>query len=342
MSTSAKDLADQLLEAQLEFWLQNLTGKKFISLLETELDFIYNKLDTITLREAVSEDKVRATAHRYAVDMDIGGAIPELFGEIANQIFEFPSNHTTQLSEVVPDHIARDFLDKIFEQNSVLDHSLRTIRSSPAFRTFLSDVVYTVLKGYLLEQNNFMKMAPLAAGTRKVREWISSKAPDLTEGVEERFKGVMESAVQSSLDMIDDALDNEQYRELALTSTLDLWDRIKSWPISRYRDYVSENDLQEFMVMGYEFWLLFRQSDYLKACIDAGIDFFFDKYGEETLLTVISDMGVTREMVFDEFYNYAPDLAQLLIEQGLAEKMIRRHLKRFYHSKKTLDLLAAR
>ena len=96
-----------------------------------------------------------------------------------------------------------------------------------------------------------------------------------------------------------------------------------------------------FMVMGYEFWLSFRESDYLKACIDAGVNFFFEKYGDESLMTVIEEMGVTRDMIFEEFQTYLPDLSALLIEKGITEKILRRQLKRFYHSKKTLDLLAS-
>lgn len=335
----AKELADLLLDAQVEFWLQNLTSKKFVTLLETELGFVYDQLDRITLREAVSEEKVRATAHRYAIEMDIGGAIPELFGEIANQIFEFPANHTTLLSEVVPDHIASDFIQKVFEPGSVLDHTVRNVRNSEAFRGFLSDVVYTVMKGYLLEQNNLMKLSTVANSTRFLRDWLSSKAPDLSENIEERIRQLTEAGVNSSLEMLNEALGDEHYRELALNSTLNLWDLIRDWPIARYRDYVDENDLQEFMVMGYEFWLAFRESDYLKACIDAGIDFFFEKYGEESIQTIITEMGVTREMIFDELNNYLPDLAELVVENGMAEKILRRQLKRFYHSKKTLDLL---
>jgi hypothetical protein len=335
-----KDLASAMLEAEVAFWLQNLKGKKFQALLAEELGYLLDRLEHIKLNSAASQDKVKATAQRYAVEMEIGGAIPELFGEIANRIFEFPASKTTKIGDVVSDRVATEFIDKIFEKEGVLDHAVTNIRNSAPFRHFLSDVVFTVLKGYVFEQNNLMKNSTVASSTRKVREWLSSKAPDLSEGLEERMRNLMDSGVKNSLEMVDETLDNEQYRETALNSALAFWDVIRDWPLTAYREYLSEQDLQEFMVLGYEFWLDFRGTEYLKSCIDLGVEFFFEKYGEQSLQDLLDDFGITREMILDELDNYLPDLAALMVKEGLAEGFLRRNLQRFYSSKKVQDLLA--
>jgi len=322
------------------FWLQNLKGKKFQSLLADELNHVLARLEHIRLRDAVDEAKVKGTAQRYAVEMEIGGAIPELFGEIANRIFEFPASRTTKIGEVVSDSIATEFIEKLFEQDGVLDHAVTNIRNSTPFRHFLSDVIFTVLKGYVFEQNNLMKFSTVASSTRKVREWLSTKAPDLSEGLEDRVRNLMESGVKSSLEMVDETLDNEQYRETAMNSALAFWDVVREWPLTAYRDYLTEQDLQEFMVLGYEFWLEFRNTEYLKSCIDLGVDFFFEKYGDQSLQDLLDDIGISHEMIADELDNYLPDLATLVIKEGLAEGFLRRNLQRFYSSKKVQDLLA--
>ena len=335
-----KDLASQLLETEVAFWLQNLKGKKFQALLAEEVGYLIDRLEHIRLRDAVDENKVKGTAQRYAVEMEIGGAIPELFGEIANRIFEFPASRTTRIGEVVSDSIATEFIEKIFEQDGVLDHAVTNIRNSTPFRHFLSDVIFTVLKGYVFEQNNLMKFSTVASSTRKVREWLSTKAPDLSEGLEERVRNLMESGVKSSLEMVDETLDNEQYRETAMNSALAFWDVVREWPLTAYRDYLTEQDLQEFMVLGYEFWLEFRNTDYLKSCIDLGVEFFFEKYGDQSLQALLEDIGVSREMILDELDNYIPELALLVVKEGVAESFLRRNLQRFYSSKKVQDLLA--
>ena len=335
MPSKRKDpaaLADALLEAELAFWLQNIKGKKLEALVVDEVGRIYDQLQSVTLNQAVDRNKVKATAQRYAVEMEIGGGIPELFGEIAKVIFEFPASKKTAVGEVVSDSVATEFIEKIFEQGGVIDHTLANVRNSAAFKHFLSDVVFTVLKGYLLEQNK---------GTRLIRDWLSNKAPELSGGFEDRIRQLMDSGVSGSLGMVNEALDHQQYRETAMNSALEFWDVVRQWPLSSYKDYITEQDLQEFMVLGYEFWLSLRDTDYMKACIDAGVEFFFEKYGEVDLQTLLDEIGVSREMIIEEISNYAPNLANLLVSQGLAESFIRRHLKRFYNSKKTLEILAS-
>lgn len=334
-------LAQQLLDAEVAFWLANLKGKKLEKLVRDELQIVVERLDEVTLDQAVAREKVKATARRYAVDMEIGGAIPELFGEIARVIFEFRASTSTTLGEVVPDQVATEFIEKIFEPDGMLAHVLDNLRNSDAFQQFLGDVVFTVLKGYLLEQNNLMKWNTVATGTRKVRQWLSSKAPELSDTLEERARQWLDSGVASSLAMVNEALDHDHYRETALNSALAFWDVARQWPLSQYRNYLSEQDLQEFMVMGYEFWLSFRDTDYLKACIDLGVDFFFDKYGPVSLRELLDDLGVSDDMIIGEIEQYAPDLAGLLTRLGLTEAFLRRHLGRFYASKPVLTILSA-
>lgn len=339
MSEQAQLLAQQLLDAQVQFWLQELTAEKLEPLLQQELPFIYEKFGQIPLREAVSEDKVKATAQRYAVEMEIEGGIPELFGEIANIIYEHPNNEITQLGDILTDELAEDFLNKVFEPNSLLDQAVNNIRGSAPFRELIADIVFNVIKGYALEQNQIAKLPPIANGMQRLRDWMNDRAPGISENVNSLGKQLSRAGVDQSIRMVDDMLDNDLYRDTALNSVLDVWDEIKRWKISNFQRYFSELDLQELMVLGYEFWLEFRHTEYLQSCINAGVQFFFDKYGEDTLHDVLADLGVNQQMVVSEIINYAPDLAQLLLKHEIAEPLVRRHLQRFYFAESTLALL---
>lgn len=339
MTTPSQNKAQQLLDAQVQFWLEQLTPEKLTPILEQELTFIYDKFDSIILKDAIDGDKVKATAHRYAIEMEIGGGIPELFGEIANLIYEHPANETTTVGDIFSKYIAQEILEKVFEPGSVLDQAIHNIRASKPFKEFLAEVVFTVVKSYLLEDNQLLRIKPLANGMRFMRNWMSQQAPDLSDNIEEQSKAVMESGIARSLELVDDTLGNERYRESAFHSTLNLWEEIQEQPISQYQQYVSEMDLQEFMVLGYEFWLEFRHTEFLKTFIDAGVEFFFNKYGDETLQALLSELGITREMVISEILNYADDLSSLLIKHDIAEAILRRHLQRFYFNDNTLAIL---
>jgi hypothetical protein len=196
------------------------------------------------------------------------------------------------------------------------------------------------VKGYLLEQNKLLGTAPvIGAGLRRLRAFLDQRLPSLQDGIEEASHQLLERSIGNTLTLLDQLLEQGEYREQALAATLNLWDEISTWPLSRLRDFTSENDLQELMVLGYEFWREFRETDYLTSIIDAGVDFFFDKYGEDSLQKIISEMGVTYEMIESEILNYSTDMARLALNQGIAETMLRRHLERFYFSVGTLTIL---
>lgn len=340
MATSkAAQKAEALLDAQVAFYLNDLTPKTFKPILKQEVEMLYEQLAQLQLSKAVSEKKVKATAHRYAVEMEIGGGIPELFGEIAHIIYTYPTNEKTKVGDVVSDEIAEDLLNKIFETGSVLDHTVNNVKNSAAFQAFVSDLVVTVVKGHLLEQGQWLKKGALSKGTKAVRGWMNSLAPDLVDSLEEKLHELTESAVANSLEMFDEVLDSQEYRDTAQNSTLALWDEVKTWPISKFRTYVSEEDLQDFMVLGYEFWLQFRRTDYLQKAIDTGVDFFFEKYGKMSIEDLLAEIGVTKKMIVAEVMNYGPDLAKIFIKEGVAEDFLRRHLARFYESDEALAIL---
>ena len=340
MAQSASEKAQALLDAQVQFFLQEISPERLQPILEQELEFLYDKLESISLNEAVDQNKVAITAHRYAVDMEIGGAIPELFGEIARQVYELPENETTAVGDIINQDIAEELLEKIFERNSLLDQAVNTIRGSETFQTFLSDVAFTVLKSYIFEKNKIVKTAPpVAKGIRAISDLISNRTPGLKDAIESQTRTALQGTISSSLTVVHDSLDNDLYRDSALNSTLSFWDEIRSWPLSYFRNYVTEMDLQELLVLGYEFWLDFRHTDYLKSCIDNGVNVFFEKFGEENLQALISELGVTKEMIISEPVTYAPDISKLLIEHELAETILRRHLERFYFSESTLAML---
>ena len=331
--------AQLLLDSQLAFWMQSLTPENLHVMLLEGLPRFHEVLSNVTLSEFVKEDRIKETAQRYAVEMEIGGAIPELAGEIANLIFEYPHNDSTRLIDIVPDRVVAEVLEKVFEQGSVLDHIVAHVRDSDAFKNMLSDIVFMVLKAYLLEENRLLKMAPVASSAKLIREWLGSKAPELSDNIEERARRIMDAGVSNSIGIVSEAFDHEAYRMAALDGLFAVWDELKVRPISSLQQYITQADLQEFMVMGYEFWLDFRHTDYLKSCIDTGVGFFYKKYGDESLSTVISEMGVTEDMVVIELSNYLPDIARLLLDNGLAEPFVRRHLETFYFSESTLDIL---
>lgn len=341
MTTDSHALAQRLLDAQVKFWLQQLSAERLNAMLQEEIAFLYQKMDAITLRESVNADNIKATAHRYALEMDYGGGIPELFGEIANLIYEHPAQNTTILGDVFHHALAEEFLEKAFEPDGIIDSFLQNVQHSEPFQAFLTDVILLALKGYVLEENVLVRKVPvLGSSLQKLRDLLDDRFNGVQDNLATATRSLLATSIDRTLAMLDQLLDQDIYRDQALIATQNLWDEIRHQTLSRFREYTTEQDLQEWMVLGYEFWRSFRQSDYLKTIIDTAVDFVFNKYGDDSLQKIVTDLGVTDQMIESEILRYGEDLADLLVRTGIAETILRRQLQRFYFADATLALLA--
>lgn len=340
MTADSNALAQRLLDAQVQFWLQQLSPERINAILREEIAYLYQQLDTITLSESVDADKIVATAHRYALEMEYGGGIPELFGEIANLIYEHPAQETTILGDVFHHGLAQEFLEKTFEAGGVIDRFLQNVQHSEPFQAFLTDVILLALKGYVLEENVLVRKVPvLASSLQKLRDMLDDRFNGMQDNIANATRSLLATSIDRTLGMLDQLLDQDIYRDQALIATQNLWDEIRDQPIGRFREYTTEEDLQDWMVLGYEFWRSFRQSEYLETIIDTGVEFVFNKYGEDSLQKIITDFGVTYEMIESEILRYGEDLGDLLVRTGIAETILRRQLQRFYFDPDTLALL---
>jgi hypothetical protein len=120
---------------------------------------------------------------------------------------------------------------------------------------------------------------------------------------------------------------------------IDLWHVQADEPMSSFRQYLSQDDLDDLLVIGYEFWLAFRGTAYLHSLLDEGIDFFFDKYGDFTLRELLEEFGIERADLVEEALRFAPPVIQVLSENGMLAAFLRRRLEPFFLSDEVLALL---
>ena len=119
----------------------------------------------------------------------------------------------------------------------------------------------------------------------------------------------------------------------------DMWDEYKTTPLGEMRSYLSDEDLEELFVIGYEHWQHLRSTRWLRAMIDAGVDQFFTSFKKHTLRELLDAIGVTPEHIRAEALRFAPPVIAGLDKKGLLDGVIRRNLEPFYASDEAKALL---
>jgi hypothetical protein len=156
--------------------------------------------------------------------------------------------------------------------------------------------------------------------------------PAVTQQLEERISRFVEQQaprlLQGSAQHLVDALDAELLRDIAD----EVWDTIATKPLDEVASGFSAQDLEDFVVLGYEYWLKFRKSAYFRGVLREVVARLFAKYGEEPLASVIADMGVDQAMVSRELHIVLAPILKEAARTGFLEQQIRARLEPFYRS----------
>jgi hypothetical protein len=119
-----------------------------------------------------------------------------------------------------------------------------------------------------------------------------------------------------------------------------VWVSLEDHTIDELKEGLGDVQLQEFVVLGYEFWLQFRKTPYFEGCVEAVVTHLFELYGDRPLLDLLKDMGVNQDLVMAEVDGYALPVIDVLREEGYLEALVRRRLTPFYSSAAAKKLLS--
>ncbi|PTQ89050.1 hypothetical protein [Agitococcus lubricus] len=335
MTVTIHPKAQALLDAQVAFTLKRLHSQEFAVVVQAEIDFFLSHAAALTLAECVTADMIKETVHRYAIELDLGAGVFDIIGDIARTLHGHSIHQYTCLNDIMPDRHFEQLLDKLLELDSLRHHLLHELLINPVYAALASDILFFGLRDYLQQSVG-------GRSARSVWSWskqlLTKMPPELEYQIELNLRQYVHKAVSGILSESETVLahiDTQRLRD----SILDIWDSLKTQPISTYQQLLTSLDVEEICVLFYEFWRDFRDSEYFRVLIDAGIDAFFNRYGNTTLDVLLEEVGIKRDMLVDDAIRFAPPILAMLQEKQLLEPIIRRHLASFYASEEVATIL---
>lgn len=341
MSKKKHPLAEALLEAHVQFVLEDLEGEGLQALIEDILDHALADAAKLKLNDVTTRQQIKDTACTYAAELELGGGIPELVGDIGRALHAHPGLGETRLGDVLSDRRFKEFIDLGLEQKALRAMIIRGVVASPLYGRLASELLYNGIRGYLA-QNALTDNIPGARSMMKLGKAVLSRAASgLEASVEESLKGYIGRSIGGVSQRSAELLLTKEGDEILRDGVLASWKQLKHLKVGELRRHIGERELEEFFVAGYEYWHELRAAPIYMQLIETGIDVFFDKYGKATLRELLDDLGIGRDLMLAEAMRHAPHAIQALKKKKLLEPTARRLLGRFYHSGAVEQVLAA-
>lgn len=327
------DKARALLDAHVTFVIAQLTGDQFGRLVEEHVDAVLADMGRLTLGEMVTVDQVLETARFYASEMAIAPGIPELVGDISRELYNHPGHDDTRIGDLISEKRFREFSSKIAEMSELRQRFVHEAVNNPVYAEMIGDVLYHGIKNYLAD-NPITKRIPGASSMMKLGRSVMDMT-NVEEGLKKYINHNIKASLRESERFLLKHLTDRALRELLE----DAWSKIRDRRVAEFRNYVAEEDVEDAFVIGFEYWRELRESAYYQGLVDAGVRFFFGKYQDSTLLEVLEEVGVSRDMIVRDIMHYAPRVLGTLQEKKMLDPIVRRVLQPFYESEAAQALL---
>jgi hypothetical protein len=341
MSKAAPSFVDTLFEAHVKHEVTALKGAKLKKFLEQEVDELLGYAEEVPLGRLIAPEQVMGVIKRIAVDMELDAGIPELAAEMAVEVLKAPVQADTTLGEILSREQASGFIEEALELRQQRERIISEIMAHPVYQELVSNVVYHGLVNYLYEDNLITRSVPGVGSVMKFGKKMANKAvPGLDETFERRIKAWLAESLPGLI------VRSEQFLHRALTddelrdSVMAAWVSLENQTIAELQGGLGEVELQEFVVLGYDFWLNFRKTAYFEGCARAVVERLFAKYGDRPVMDLLNDIGVTRDVIVTEIAELGLPIIDVLHKEGYVEALVRRRLGSFYKSAAAKKLLA--
>jgi hypothetical protein len=335
------DLTERLLEAHVQHELANWRQPAFCQTLAEQVSALFAWFADIKLDDVATREQIATVIERYVIELRVSGGITELTGEMSRVVFSSAATAATKLEQIMATTTFEEFADKLLSLEGVRRKLIALVAQSEAFATISARVVaHGVLE--LLSPPMAARGGVLFQGLAELLTKLGDDVlPSIERGLVELLGRYLERhrerMARDAQRHLLDVLDPEHVH-----SVIDqVWDSVSGMPLSEVFAYVSEQDIEDFVVLVYEFWLRYRKTEFFRRICGEMVDHFFAKYGQETLLTLIEDMGVDENMVRVELTSLLGPFFARAASSGFLEQQIRTRLAAFYRSATAGALLRA-
>jgi hypothetical protein len=327
-------LPDRLLDAQVDWVLRELSGKRFAAVVARDVDDVLAVAGTLVVRDIVDADTVKQAARQL---VDTAGSAPlvtDLIAALTDAVYDLAAGDEHRLGDVVERDPVVALIAKLLSITSLRERALDRLGESAMATAVAVQFAGKIVSDIVAQNRARAERVPgarslISLGTNAASrvKSVSDRALDPLIG-DATAKGkvaALKATTNATRELIKDGLLQE--------AALELWDLHADEPISALRGYLGKQDLRDLAEIVHEIVVTARNKDYVGELLDACIDVFFERYGELDVAAVLTLAGVERDRLVEQIVTFGAPVIEAAKADGVLAGHIRRRLEPFYRSK---------
>ena len=331
----AKDTAAKLLDAQVEFVLHELTGKRLATVIARDVRDVLDIAGELTVADVVDADALKGVLTALAQRVGGGALVADIALAIADAIYDLDASADYPLGELVDRDPVEALVVKVLGMRQLQDRAMDRLNESPLVATVAAKFVATIVSDFVAQQRQMAERVPGAKSLFSMGQSAASKVLSNPRVGDAAAKGA-KLAIRQTNSAVREVLKDAPLRGAAM----EIWDLHAAAPISELREYLSKQDLREIVVLVHAIVTSGRDSAYVGEVVDACVAALLERYGERDIASLVAELGITKDEIIADLRQVLPPLIAAAKADGRLEAFVRARLEPFFTSKKVQTILA--
>jgi hypothetical protein len=337
--SASESLARQLLDAQVGYHLDRLTGDQLTSTVSALADDLFaaagrHQIDDLVDREAVKGIVVRALA-TVPGSAAVSGII-----EMATTVAYDGPAEPYPLGELVDRDQVEALLDELLALHPVIERALDRLTASPLVGTMASRFMGRVV-GEVLQANK--AVADKVPGLGSLMSFGTSAASKVMGAADKQFEGLIGDtvgkggtfAVRRLNRIVIETLRDPTTRE----AVLQVYELLAQEPVVGLSRYATHEEISGVVDAVHELAVSSVANEHVAHLGEVVVEAFFERFGGYSPTELLDELDLSREELVADLVRIAPGAVDALRATGDLERIVRAQLEPFYASDEVIALL---
>ncbi len=335
----AEPLAQQLLDAQVAYHLDRLTGEQLESTVTRLADEILVAEGQHPIDQLVDREAIKAIVVRSLQTVPRSAAVSGIVELATNVVYDGPGEPFA-LGELVEREQVEVLLDELLALNPVLERALERLVASPLVGTMASRFMGRIV-GEVLQANK--AVTDKVPGLGSLMAFGTSAASRVMGAADKQFEGLIADtmgkggtfAVRRLNQIVIETLRDPTTRE----AVLQVWDLMAEERVSGLSRHATREEISGVVDAVHDLAVTTVASKHVAVLGEVIVDAFFERFGGHTPTELLEALELSRDDIVADLVRIAPTVVDALRESGDLERIVRAELEPFYASPEVMVLL---
>jgi hypothetical protein len=329
---SPPTIADRLLDAQVAWALEELTGDRLPVVITREVDGLLARAGQVRLVDVVDAEALVAVLGLLARTLPDSVAAAAVAEDLADVVHAGPTE-PVRPSQLLDRRLVAALVDALLPLRPLLAQQLDRLTASASVGTLASRFVTRLVLDVLEANRSLTRRIPGVGGLLSMGSSVATMAVGAADRqVQALFGDTAGKGAALAVRRLNSVLLGTLDDPLLADAVLEVWDATADEPLDGIDDVVDRDDLRRLASVLQRALARAVRSEPALALADAALEDVLSRWGDAPLAVLLDDLGLDRDDVLELALTLVPPLVAAAAADGWLEQLVRDRLAPFWDS----------